>query len=99
MKILLSSQKVSNNHFGIDFSKEKEMISHAHGRTNHALVQSYVKNNSNNFSGRPKYKYIWVPKYLNSFDKNTYIASYINTVCNSIRYVYVNKWKSNSKWI
>ena len=40
-----------------------------------------------------------VPKNLNNVDKNAYISSYIHDVCNSVNYVYTNKWKPNSNWI
>ena len=51
LKIMLSSQKVSNNHFGTDFSKEKENISYSYGRVNHISAHPYIK--KNNLSGDP----------------------------------------------
>ena len=43
--------------------------------------------------------YIWILKDLNAYDKNVYIASYMNDVFYSKDYIYVNKWKLNFKWI
>ena len=108
LNMLLSSQKMSNNHFGLGFSKDN-MYKPTHvgigfSKTNfvksthlHNPYNSFVKRND--ISKRIRCKYIWVPKNLNNVDKNVYIASYIHDVCNSKNYVYTNKWKPNSNWI
>ena len=36
---------------------------------------------------------------LNEHSRNTYIANYKNSICNSPNYIYVNKGKPNSNWI
>ena len=71
---LLSYQKISNNHFGIGFSKDKfEKSIHVgldfsnHKSTcvfekNHNPYNSFVKRNADTISKRIKNKYIWIPK-------------------------------------
>ena len=66
---------------------------------NHNPYNSFVKRNADIISKRIKDKYIWIPKNLSIFDKNTYIASYIHDIYNSCNYVYTNRWKPNSNWV
>jgi len=98
---------MSNNHFGLGFSKDKiykpTHVGIGFSKTNFVKSTHLHNNNSfvkrNTISKRIRCKYIWVPKNLNNVDKNVYIASYIHDVCNSENYVYTNKWKPNSNWI
>ena len=75
---LLSYQKMSHNHYGIGFFEKSSYVSNPYN--------SFVKKKSNNISKWIKNKFIWIPKNLSIFDKNTYIASYIHSICNSWNY-------------
>ena len=58
------------------------------------FVHSYDKNAKsfkNTQFSKSKYKYVWILKDLNFHDKNAYISSYMNVICNSNKYVYGNK--------
>ena len=85
---LLSCQKKSHNHYGLGFVEKSSYVSNPYN--------SFVKRKSNK---RRKNKFIWIPKNVSIFDKNTYIASYIHDICNSCNYVYINRWKPNSNWV
>ena len=99
---------MSHNHFGFEFSKDKfekpthvglefsknNFVISTHFYNNNSY-NSFVKRNTNTISKRIRNKYIWIPKNLNNVDKNAYIASYMHDVCNSVNYVYTNKWKPN----
>ena len=65
------------------------------------INQNVYSNFKNTNFYKSKYKSIWVPKDLNSYDKNVYITSYMNDVYYLNDYGYTNNWKSNSKrvWI
>jgi len=43
--------------------------------------------------------FIWVPKHASVHDRNKYILDFRQNICNSDKYVYINKGKPNSKWI
>ena len=89
---LLSYQKMSNNHFDLEFSNNNfGKSTHFYKKNNHNPYSSFVKINTDTISKRIRNKYIWIPKNLNNVDKNAYIAPYIHNVCNSCDYVYTNK--------
>ena len=90
----MSYQKISNNHFGLAFSKDKFEKSIHVGlsfsknnvgksthvyENNHNPYNSFVKRNTDTISKRIKNKYIWIPKNLSIMDKNSYIASHTHT--------------------
>jgi len=82
---LLSFQNLSHDNHGIGFIAKSSCYNHPYSY----FVKSKTK----------KSKFIWIPKNLNVYDKNTYIASYMHDICDSCNYVYTNRWKPNSKWI
>ena len=74
---LLSFQKLSHNNYGIGYIEKSSYISNPYKSV--MTRKSKMKN-----------KFIWIPKNLSIFDKNTYMASYIHDICNSCNYVYTN---------
>ena len=77
---ILSYQKVSYNHFGLRFLKDKHIGLGCSKNNIERTTHVYKKNNDNSFvkkNMKSKYKYIWISKNLNNMDKKTYIISYV----------------------
>ena len=89
---------MSHNHYGLGFLNQSEKSIHV-SKKNHNPYNSFVKRNIDIILKRIKNKFIWIPKNLSIVDKNTYIASYIHSICNSFNYMYANRWKPNSNWV
>ena len=59
----------------------------------------FEKNFKHSCFNKSKHRTIWVPKYLNSYQKKIYISSNMKNVSNINDYDYANNWKPNSKWV
>lgn len=96
---LLSSQKVSNNRFGLGFSKQKnEKTSHTY--VNHISFHAHAKKNSNTVSEKAKFKYIYIYGFLKIWilliKMHILLHIWILYAIQLTMYIWT-KWKSNSK--